>query len=112
MGRPSKYPDELRERAVRMVAEVRPQYPSQWAAITAVAGMLGIGAAETLRTWIRRAEVDTGRAVVVGAGASRPHRRLGGRKSLGGSRKPGVWPWPVQARVMIHQMQYAAVKLT
>ena len=45
MGRPSKYPDELRERAVRMVAEVRPQYPSQWAAITAVAGMLGIGAA-------------------------------------------------------------------
>ncbi len=60
MVRPSKYPDELRERAVRMVAEVRPQYPSQWAAITAVAGMLGIGAAETLRTWIRRAEVDTG----------------------------------------------------
>ena len=60
MGRPSKYPDELRERAVRMVAEVRPQYPSQWAAITAVAGMLGIGAAETLRTWIRRSEVDTG----------------------------------------------------
>ncbi len=30
MGRPSKDPDELRERAVRMVAEVRPQYPSQW----------------------------------------------------------------------------------
>jgi transposase len=60
MGRPSKYPDELRERAVRMVAEVRPQYPSQWAAITAVAGMLGIGAAETLRAWIRRSEVDTG----------------------------------------------------
>jgi len=60
MGRPSKYPDELRERAVRMVAEVRPQYPSQWAAITAVAGMLGIGTPETLRTWIRRAEVDAG----------------------------------------------------
>ena len=60
MGRPSKYPDELRERAVRMVAEVRPQYPSQWAAITAVAGMLGIGTPETLRTWICRAEVDAG----------------------------------------------------
>src|SRR6478735_1472655 len=60
MGRPSKYPDELRERAVRMVAEVRPQYPSQWAAITAVAGMLGVGTPETLRTWIRRSEVDTG----------------------------------------------------
>ena len=60
MGRPSKYPDELRERAVRMVAEVRLQYPSQWAAITAVAGMLGIGTPETLRTWIRRSEVDAG----------------------------------------------------
>jgi len=60
MARPSKYPDELRERAVRMVAEVRPQYPSQWAAITAVAGMLGIGTAETLRTWIRRSEIDAG----------------------------------------------------
>ncbi len=60
MGRVSKYPDELRERAVRMVAEVRPQYPSQWAAITAVAGMLGIGTPETLRTWVRRSEVDTG----------------------------------------------------
>jgi transposase len=60
MGRASKYPDELRERAVRMVAEVRPQYPSQWAAISAVAGMLGIGTAETLRTWIRRSEVDVG----------------------------------------------------
>ncbi len=60
MGRRSKYPDELRERAVRMVAEVRPRYPSQWAAITAVAGMLGIGTPETLRTWIRRGEVDVG----------------------------------------------------
>ena len=60
MARPSKYPDELRKRAVRMVAEVRPQYPSQWAAITAVAGMLGIGTPETLRTWIRRSEVDSG----------------------------------------------------
>ena len=36
MGRrSSNYPVELRERAVRMVAEVAPDYPSQWAAITA-----------------------------------------------------------------------------
>lgn len=60
MGRPSKYPDELRERAVRMVAEVRPEYAPQWAAIVAVAGMLGIGTPETLRTWIRHGEVDAG----------------------------------------------------
>jgi transposase len=43
-----------------MVAEVRPQYPSQWAAITAVAGMLGIDTPETFRTWIRSSQVDGG----------------------------------------------------
>lgn len=60
MGRPSKYPRELRERAVRMVAEVRPDYPSEYAAMTAVAQMLGIGSPETIRTWIRRDQVDAG----------------------------------------------------
>lgn len=53
-------PLELRERAVRMVAEVRPSYPSQWAAIVAVKDKLGIGTAETLRHWVRQAEVDAG----------------------------------------------------
>jgi hypothetical protein len=47
-------------RSVRMVAEVRPEYPSDWPAICAVAGRLGIGSAETLRKWVRRAEVDAG----------------------------------------------------
>jgi transposase-like protein len=38
MGRRSaNYPPELRKRAVRMVAEVRPDYPSDWPAICAVA---------------------------------------------------------------------------
>jgi len=49
MSRPSRYPAELRQRAVRMVAEVRPNYDSGWAAITAVAQKLGIGTTETLR---------------------------------------------------------------
>ena len=56
----SNYPPELRERAVRMVAEVKDDYPSEWAAITAVASKLGIGSTETLRKWVRRAEVDAG----------------------------------------------------
>ena len=43
-----------------MVAEVRPEYPSDWPAIVAVASRLGIGSAETLRKWVRRAEVDGG----------------------------------------------------
>ena len=58
MGRGNTYPPELRERAVRMVAEVRPEYPSDWPAIKAVAAKLGIGSAETLRKWVRQAEAD------------------------------------------------------
>jgi transposase len=58
MAAKSPYSPELRRRAVRMVGEVRPQYPTEWAAITAVAEKLGIGTAETLRTWVRRAEAD------------------------------------------------------
>lgn len=56
----SNYPRELRERAVRMVAEVKGEYPSQWAAIAAVASKLGIGSSETLRKWVRQSEVDAG----------------------------------------------------
>jgi transposase len=41
-----------------MVGEVRPQYSTEWAAITAVAEKLGISTAETLRTWVHRAEAD------------------------------------------------------
>ncbi|RBQ12162.1 hypothetical protein DP939_44250 [Spongiactinospora rosea] len=57
----SPYPAELRRRAVRMVAEVRPDYPTEWATINAVATKLGIGTAETLRSWVRQAQIDEGR---------------------------------------------------
>jgi len=55
-----KYPDELRERAVRMVLDHQHEYGSQWEAICSVADKLG-PKAETVRLWVRRAEVDTGR---------------------------------------------------
>jgi transposase len=61
MGRASKnYPRELRERAIVMVREVRADYPSEYAAIEAVAKKLGIGTPETLRKWIRQDEIDAG----------------------------------------------------
>ena len=60
MGRPSKYPRELRERAVRMVVESKAEYPSEFEAMRSVAAKLGIGSAETLRKSVRRAEVDGG----------------------------------------------------
>jgi transposase len=43
-----------------MVAEVQPEYPSDWPAICAVASRLGIGSAETLRKWYWQAEADGG----------------------------------------------------
>ena len=63
MGRrSSNYPPELRERAIRMVAEVRQKYPLDWPAIVAVAAKLGIGTAETLRKWVRQfGGTDVGR---------------------------------------------------
>ena len=76
MGRGTSYPPELRERAVRMVAEVRPEYPSDWPAIVAVAEKLGIGSAETLRKWVRRAEVDGGTRPGVSTEESAELRKL------------------------------------
>ena len=57
MSRRGRYPQEVRERAVRMVQEHRGEYPSEWAAVTAIAGKLGVGT-EALRLWLRRAEID------------------------------------------------------
>jgi transposase len=51
-----KYPAELRERAVRMVAESTLEHETQWAAMRSVAQMLGIGSTETVRKWVRDAE--------------------------------------------------------
>jgi transposase len=60
MGRPSSYSPEIRERAVRLVAESKAEYGSEFEAIKSVASKLGIGSAETLRKWVRRSEVDAG----------------------------------------------------
>src|SRR4030095_9361198 len=59
MTRQGRYPQELRERAVRMVFEHQDEHPSQWAGVWSIAAKFGI-AHETLRTWVRRAETDQG----------------------------------------------------
>lgn len=43
-----------------MVAEVADDYDSPWAAMNAVAEKFGVGTGETVRKWVRQAEVDGG----------------------------------------------------
>jgi transposase len=60
MARPSRYSPKVRERAARMVFECEREHASQWAAILSIAQKTGC-TPETLRTWVRPVEVDTGR---------------------------------------------------
>ena len=59
MKKSPKYSPEVQERAVRMVMESKDQYGSQWAAIESIAGKIGC-TSQTLLTWVRQHERDTG----------------------------------------------------
>jgi transposase len=54
-----KYPDELRERAVKMIFEIREREGKGHGELARVARQLGVSH-ETVRTWVQRAEVDAG----------------------------------------------------
>ena len=60
MARQGRYSPEVRERAVRMVAEHVGEHSSQWAAIQSIAGKIGCSP-ETLRKWVTQFERDCGR---------------------------------------------------
>ncbi len=56
---PKRIDEDVKERAVRLVAEHQQEYPSLTAACEAVARQVGVGK-ESVRRWVRQAEVDRG----------------------------------------------------
>jgi transposase-like protein len=59
MNKSNKFSPEVRGRAVRLVQEHRGEYPSLWLAIESIAPKIGC-VPQTLLTWVKRHEVDTG----------------------------------------------------
>jgi len=60
MNKAKRYSLEVRERAVRLLFEHEKDYRSRWAAVVSIASKIGC-TPETLRSWVRRVEIDTGR---------------------------------------------------
>jgi transposase len=71
----SKYDTETRARAVRLVRDHVGDYDSEFAAIRAVAGRLGMST-EALRRWVRQADVDAGQAPGVTSESAKEIREL------------------------------------
>jgi len=75
MSRKSRYSPEFRERAVHMLLEQQREYNSQWAAMTSIAGKVGC-TAETLRKWVRQAEINQGKRAGVTSAESEQLKAL------------------------------------
>ncbi len=72
---PKRIPEDTKQRAVRMVLDHLDEYPNVTVACQTVAGRLGFGA-ESLRRWVRQAQIDGGQRSGVTTSEAEEVRRL------------------------------------
>lgn len=72
---PKRIPEETKQRAVRLVLDHLDEYPNLTTACETVAKRLGFGA-ESLRRWVRQAQIDAGQRQGVSSSESQRVRRL------------------------------------
>src|SRR6266700_1888944 len=68
MPAPKKYPDEMRDRAIRLVADIAEDAGSITAACRRIGEQLGINS-DTLRGWVKQAQVDAGQRPLMRRGS-------------------------------------------
>lgn len=72
---PKRIPEETQQRAVRLVLDHLDEYPNLTVACQTVAARLGFGA-ESLRRWVRQAQIDAGERQGVMTSESEKIRKL------------------------------------
>lgn len=72
---PKMIPEETKHRAVRLVLDHLDEYPNLTSACAAVSARLGFGA-ESLRRWVRQAQIDGGERQGVTSTESERMRKL------------------------------------
>lgn len=72
---PTKYDKDVKAKAIRLVRDHADDYDTEWAAIREISSRLGMSS-ETLRKWLRQAEVDAGEVPGVPTETAREIREL------------------------------------
>lgn len=103
MATPSKYPDELQGRAIRMVMDARKDPATRPRAFARIGSQLGMNA-ETLRNWVTQTEIDGGTCPGTTTGEARGSPSssekcvsCGGRSGCGGGHGTRVATWTSSA---------------